>query len=163
MKKLLSISLALLMLLSGMQLTISMHYCGGEFADSKVSLNGHIASCGMEGIVGNCTDSESSLDESCCKNQISVYAIDQNFSPTFTEFHTFAPNILQVFHIPASISFHSFTAINLTSTDASPPENVLVNAAKNLRFPDLISCVKNSDRRFLLLNNHFSCVLILVS
>ncbi|HCY40709.1 MAG TPA: hypothetical protein DHV48_05045 [Prolixibacteraceae bacterium] len=128
MKKLLSISLALLMLLSGMQLTISMHYCGGEFADSKVSLNGHIASCGMEGIVGNCTDSESSLDESCCKNQISVYAIDQNFSPTFTEFHTFAPNILQVFHIPASISFHSFTAINLTSTDASPPENVLVNA-----------------------------------
>jgi hypothetical protein len=128
MKKLLSISLALLMLLPGMQLTISMHYCGGELADSRVSIVGHVASCGMEGIVDNCTASESSLDESCCKNQISVYAIDQNYSPTFTEFNTFAPNILQVFHIPASISFHSFTAINLTSNDTSPPENALLHA-----------------------------------
>lgn len=128
MKKLLSISLALLMLLSGMQLTISMHYCGGELADSRVSLTGHIASCGMEAIDDNCTTSESSLDESCCKNQFSVYAIDQNYSLTSTEFNTFAQNILQVYLIPASISFHSFTAINLTSNDTSPPENALLHA-----------------------------------
>lgn len=128
MKKLLSISFALLMLLSGMQLTISMHYCGGELADSKVSIVGHLASCGMEGIVDNCTASESSLDESCCKNQISVYAIDQNYSPTYIEFNTFAQNILQVYLIPESITFHSSTAINLTSTDTSPPENALLHA-----------------------------------
>jgi hypothetical protein len=128
MKKLLSISLALLMLLSGMQLTISMHYCGGELADSRVSVVGHLASCGMEGIVDNCTASESSLDESCCKNQFSVYEIDHNYSPTYTEFNTFAQNILQVYLIPASITFHSYTAINLTSTDASPPENALLHA-----------------------------------
>lgn len=128
MKKLLSISLALLMLLSGMQLTISMHYCGGELADSRVSIVGHLASCGMEGIVDNCTTSESSLDESCCKNQFSVYEIDHNYSPTYTEFNTFAQNILQVYLIPASITFHSYTAINLTSTDASPPENALLHA-----------------------------------
>jgi hypothetical protein len=128
MKKLLSISLALLMLLSGMQLTLSMHYCGGELADSKVSIVGHVASCGMEGIDDNCTTSESSLEESCCKNQVSVYAIDQNYSPTFTEFNTFAQNILQVYLIPASITFHSHTAINLTSNDTSPPENALLHA-----------------------------------
>ena len=61
-------------------------------------------------------------------NQVSVYAIDQNYSPTFTEFNTFAQNILQVYLIPASITFHSHTAINLTSNDTSPPENALLHA-----------------------------------
>ena len=128
MKKLLSISLALLMLLSGMQLTISMHYCGGELADSRVSLTGHLASCGMEGIVDNCTASESSLDESCCNNQVSVYAVDHNYSPSFSEFNAFSQSVLQVFTLPENSSFHSFSAINLTRTDASPPENTLVHA-----------------------------------
>jgi hypothetical protein len=128
MKKLLSISLALLMLLSGMQLTISMHYCGGELADSRVSLTGHLASCGMEGIIDNCTASESSLDESCCKNQISVYEIDHNYSPSFTDFNTFAQNMLQVYLISARSTFHSYTAINLYRTDTNPPENALLHA-----------------------------------
>ncbi|MBW8334188.1 MAG: hypothetical protein K0M40_19380 [Prolixibacteraceae bacterium] len=128
MKKLLSISLALLMLLSGMQLTISMHYCGGEFADSKVSLTGHLASCGMEGIIDDCTSSENNLDASCCNNEVSVYALDQNYSPSFSEFKVFSQSVLQVFTLPVNSSFHSISATNLTRTDASPPENLLVNA-----------------------------------
>jgi len=128
MKKLLSISLALLMLISGMQLTISIHYCGGELADSRVSLTGHLASCGMEGIFDNCTASESTLDESCCKNQISVYAVDHNYSPSFSEFKAFSQPVLELFTLPESSSFQSFPATNLTSTNASPPENKLVHA-----------------------------------
>jgi len=128
MKKLFSISIAFIMLLSGMQLTVSRHYCGGALAESKVSLVGHIASCGMETADDECTQPGNHLKSSCCNNQVSVYAVDHNFAPSFTDFHSFAQNILQVFVIPASIDFHSFTAINLSSTDTSPPGNSLIHA-----------------------------------
>jgi len=122
MKKLLSISLALLMLLSGMQLTISTHYCGGELADSKVSLTGHLASCGMESSNDGCSLPESNMESSCCNNKVSVYAVDQNYSPSFSEFKAFSQPVLQVF------TLHSISATNLTRTDISQPENTLVNA-----------------------------------
>jgi len=128
MKKLLSISLALLMLLSGMQLTISTHYCGGELADSKVSLTGHLASCGMESSNDGCSLPESNMESSCCNNKVSVYAVDQNYSPSFSEFKAFSQPVLQVFTLPENSSFHSISATNLTRTDISQPENTLVNA-----------------------------------
>ena len=128
MKKLFSISIALIMLLSGLQLTISKHYCGGELADAKVSLIGHVASCGMETATDECTQPGNHLKSSCCNDQISVYAVDHNYSPSFTEFNSFAQNILQVFIVPERIDFHSFTAINLSNTDTSPPGNSLVHA-----------------------------------
>lgn len=128
MKKLLSISFALLILLSGMQLTISTHYCGGEVAGSKVSIFGDMASCGMEGLVDECSTPGNHLENHCCNNKVLVYTVDHNFFPSFTEFNTFAQYILQVFIVPASTTIHSFTAINLSSTDVSPPGNFLVSA-----------------------------------
>jgi len=128
MKKLFSISIALIMLLSGMQLTISKHYCGGELADSKVSLVGHVATCGMESATDECTQPGSHVESGCCNNQVSVYAVDHNFTPSFTDFHSFAQNVLQVFIVPESTSIRSFTVINLSSTDTSPPGNPLVDA-----------------------------------
>lgn len=128
MKKLFSISLAFLMLLSGMQLTISRHYCGGELADSKVSLVGHIASCGMETKTNDCTQSGNLVESSCCNNKVLVYAIDHNYAPSFTNFNSFAQNVLQVFIVPESTSLYSYTAINLTSTDTSPPRNLLADS-----------------------------------
>ena len=116
------------MLVSGMQLTISKHYCGGALAESKVSLVGHIASCGMETATDEWTQPGNHVKSSCCNDRVSVYAVDHNYSPSFTEFNAFAQNILQVFVIPASIDFHSFTAINLSSTDTSPPGNSLIHA-----------------------------------
>jgi hypothetical protein len=128
MKKLFSISVAFLMLFSGLQLTISRHYCGGELAQSKVSLTGHVASCGMESATDDCTQPGNHVESSCCDNKVSVYAVDHNFTPSFTDFHSFAQNVLQVFIVPECTSIHSFTAINLSSTDTSPPENLLVDA-----------------------------------
>jgi len=121
MKKLFSISIALIMLLSGLQLTISRHYCGGELADSKVSLIGHVASCGMETATDECTQPGNHLKSSCCNNQISVYAVDHNYSPSFTEFDAFAQTVLQVFPIPENSTFHSLTSFSNFYTDVSPP------------------------------------------
>ena len=121
MKKFLSISLAFIMLLSGLQLTISMHYCGGELAQSKVSLTGHVASCGMETATDDCTQPGNHVKSSCCNNKVSVYEVDHNYSPSFTEFKAFAQTVLQVFVIPENITFHSLTSFSNLYTDVSPP------------------------------------------
>jgi hypothetical protein len=127
MKKILSISVALLMLLSGMQLTISRHYCGGELADSKVSLTGHIASCGMEGETDDCAQPGNHVESSCCNNKVSFYAVDHNFSPSFSEFKTFEQPVLQVFILPEIQNFIAINAYNRIYTDVSPPPNWLVS------------------------------------
>ena len=128
MKNLFSISFALLMLLSGMQLTISKHYCGGELADSRVSLLGKIASCGMEGTTDECKQPGNHFDTGCCNNKISVYEIDHNYSPSDTEFKAFSQLVLQVFTIPENITLHSLTSLSHHSSDVSPPGNILVHA-----------------------------------
>jgi len=127
MKKLFSISIALLMLLSGLQLTISKHYCGGELADSKVSLIGHVASCGMESSSDECAQSGNHLKSSCCNDQISVYAVDHNYSPSFTGFNAFAQTVLQVYPIPENSTFHSLTSVDQFETDISPPGCIPAN------------------------------------
>lgn len=128
MKKLFSISIALLMLLSGLQLTISRHYCGGELADSKVSVLGQIASCGMESATDECTQPGNHLESSCCNNKISVYGVDHNYSPSFTEFKVFSQTVLQVFTIPENITLHSITPLSQLDSDVSPPGSLLANA-----------------------------------
>jgi len=127
MKKILSISVALLMLLSGLQLTISHHYCGGELADTKVSVTGHVASCGMEGETDDCAQPGAHVESHCCNNQVSVYTVDHNFAPSVTEFKTFEQPVLQVFILPEIQDFNALTAYNRIYTDVSPPPNWLVN------------------------------------
>jgi hypothetical protein len=128
MKKLFSISIALLMLLSGMQLTISRHYCGGELADSKVSVFGQIASCGMESATDECTQPGNHVKSSCCNNKVSVYGVDHDYSPSFTDFKAFSQTVLQVYPIPKNISFHSLTPLNTLYSEVYPPGFLPANA-----------------------------------
>lgn len=127
MKKLLSISFAFLILLSGMHFTIATHYCGGELAAVKVSLSGKLASCGME------TDNDYLLpgihiETDCCQNQGSVFEVDHNYSPTFSEFKTNTQPVLQVFTLPENISFNSLTSLFQINANTSPPESLLASA-----------------------------------
>lgn len=127
-KKLLSISFAFLILLSGMHFTIATHYCGGEFAGTKASVSGELASCGMEGLVDECSSPGIHLKKHCCDDKVSFLAVDHNFAPSFNEFTALTQHILQVFIIPVNIEIHSLTVINLISTSVSPPDNFLVHA-----------------------------------
>jgi len=116
------------MLLSGMQLTISRHYCGGELADSKVSIVGNIASCGMESETDECTQPGSHLESGCCDNKVSFYEIDHNYSPSFTPFKDFSLTVIQVFPIPENFTFHSLTSLLQTNNGEIPPGNYLASA-----------------------------------
>ena len=111
-----------------MHFTIATHYCGGEIAATKASFSGKLASCGMEGLVDECSSPGIHLKKHCCDDKVSALAVDHNFAPSVTNFTTFAQHILQVYIIPVSIEIHSLTAINLTCSDVSPPGNSLIHA-----------------------------------
>jgi uncharacterized protein YxeA len=48
MKKIFSILFAVMVVLSGMHISISTHICGGEIAAVKLSVSAVKATCGME-------------------------------------------------------------------------------------------------------------------
>jgi len=128
MKKFLSISFSLLILLSVMHLTISTHYCGGKIAASKVSVFGELASCGMERTVDLCQLPGKHISSNCCTNKISVFAVDNNYTPSFSDFKAFSQIVLQVFDIPVDSQIHTLSALNLICTNVSPPGNYMVSA-----------------------------------
>lgn len=127
MKKFLSISFSVLILLSVMQLTISTHYCGGVIASTKVSVSGALASCGMEAPIGKCPSTDSHLGSNCCNNKVIVFAVENNYTPSFSEFKTFSQSVLQVFDIPANSQINTLSVLNLSCTNVSPPGSFMVS------------------------------------
>jgi len=133
-KKLLSISFAFIIALSVMHITIAIHHCGSDNATfEKVSVDGELASCGMEG-PDQCSLPGKHFNSHCCNDKVSVLAVDNNYSPSFSEFKAFSQHILQFFDIPASLKIHSLIAINLFSTSVSPPGYFTVSAVS---LPDI--------------------------
>ncbi len=127
MKKFLSVSFALLILFSGMHLTIASHYCGGKLAFSKFSVTGELASCGMEGSVEKCSAPVKMSTTHCCKDKVAAFIVDGSYSPSFSEFRAFDQNGLQVFIMPVFLTNYTLTSLNLICTNVSPPGHFLVS------------------------------------
>jgi hypothetical protein len=85
MKRATAILLVLGILLAGSHAVISVHYCGGRIADTKVSLSGDIASCGMEGDEGTCPMPGSNLDRHCCEDQVNIAGIVNQYTAPSSE------------------------------------------------------------------------------
>jgi hypothetical protein len=127
MKKLFSISFALLIFLSGMHFSIATHICGGEVAAVKWSFSGEKATCGMENPKQTCP-ARNSIASNCCQNEIVVYAVDNNYNPSSYQIKEVTKNLLQVFYVPVSISLYSFIAENSLSSNTIPPDIALTSA-----------------------------------
>ena len=128
MKKFLSISFSFLILLSVMHITIARHFCGSEIATSeKVSVSGELASCGMESADKDNVLPGKHFRTHCCDDKVSVLAVDNNYTPSFSAFKVFSQPTLQVFGIPASLQVNSLSAINLICTNVSPPDIFMVS------------------------------------
>ena len=127
MKKLFSISFALLIFLSGMHFSIATHICGGEVAAVKWSFSGEKATCGMETPIQTCP-LHNSIASNCCQNKISVYTIDNNYNPSTFQLKEVTKNLLQVFDIPVSISLNSTIAANSLRNNVVPPDIALTSA-----------------------------------
>ncbi len=84
MKKLFSILSALLILLSGLHLTVASHICCGELAAVKYSVTGEKATCGMEDHTSP-SSPNGEIDTNCCKNRIASCMSDSNYFPSSKE------------------------------------------------------------------------------
>lgn len=118
-----------------MHITIATRHCGGSNATfEKVSINGELASCGTEGCNDQCPLPGKHFTTHCCDDKVSVLAVDNNYSPSFSRFKAFSQHIFQVFDIPARLQIYSLSTLNLISTSVSPPRNFIVNAVS---LPDI--------------------------
>jgi len=82
MRKVVSILIALLVLLSTLHVTVASHYCGGTLAATNISLNGHVAGCGMEQDENTSTTNLQLSPQHCCHNIASVFSVDNNYAPS---------------------------------------------------------------------------------
>jgi hypothetical protein len=121
MKKILAILFSGVILLAGMHLSYSAHFCHGNIAATKWSLSGKLASCGMEDNSASCPVKNKSVTSNCCSDKIVFLHVDDNFKSSFV-FSETIKKILQF--IPLQFVINSFqTNIPLAVyTDTSPPQ-----------------------------------------
>lgn len=127
MKKLFSITFAFIILLAGMHLSIATHYCGGEVAAVKWSLSGKYATCGMENPLQSCPNSDG-ISSNCCRNEVVVLAINDNFELSAFQIIEIAKNLLQVFEAPVNTVFSLLELPISFNSDIGPPGNMLASA-----------------------------------
>jgi hypothetical protein len=78
MKSVLSISLSVLILFSGINIRYAAHYCGGNVVATKISLSGELATCGME--PGEANNSSSvTIKTHCCEDITSQFTINNTY------------------------------------------------------------------------------------
>lgn len=127
MKKVLSILFSSMILLTGMHLTIATHLCGGELSAVKVSFTHQKANCGMCAAEQMNTKTQSISNESCCKDEMAFYAVDNNYSPSSFQIIQPTQPLSQVFYIPANIGLHLISSNFSTNTNVHPPDNYFVS------------------------------------
>jgi hypothetical protein len=127
-KKFYTIFLAILILLGGMHISFATHYCGGKFAASKISVSGEHASCGMEGTEASCPSPGDHFKRHCCDDEMSVYSIDNTYTPSFTDLSELSQNILQVFTLRVSDTLNAISTKDSLLTNVCPPGIIFTSA-----------------------------------
>lgn len=127
MKKTVSILFAVIILLTGMHLTIATHFCGGVKSSTKISLTGKLASCGMGTVKSECPANGMFVPKSCCEDELSVYAVDNNYTASSFELKNIPSQLLHVLLVPVTFAFQSLYHSNYSLTDVSPPDKILAS------------------------------------
>lgn len=127
MKKVFSIVFAMLILISGLHLSVATHVCCGEVAAVKWTLTGEKATCGMEKTQDRCP-LHGIISSNCCRDEVSVYSVDKNYSPSNFQIKKTITNLLQLFSAPVSFSLNSFTSLKPLYTSASPPDKLQISS-----------------------------------
>jgi hypothetical protein len=61
------------------------------------------------------------ISSNCCKNKISVLAVGNNYTPSFSEYKAYSHTLLHVFLVPGEIPLNTEASVDLISTNVSPP------------------------------------------
>lgn len=125
MKKIVSTFLALLLLISGMHLSVASHYCGGTLAQVKWSFNKELASCGMEG--EHDAPQGIMIEQPCCHDELSTYTTDGQYQLQSFELKKCVSQVIACFTAPVSLLFKSQEPVDYLYTSVFPPGIVFPN------------------------------------
>jgi hypothetical protein len=121
MKKVLSISLSLLILVAMLHISVAMHYCEGKVVAATVSLSGKLASCGMVCQEEKLPLQGTNFTNHCCDNTLTYCGTSSNYSPTYSFVPQSYQYSFQVLAIPVDLSARSQTDFYSVYSDVSPP------------------------------------------
>jgi hypothetical protein len=127
-KRVLSVSLSLVMLFALLHIAVATHYCGGRIAATSISLSGKLASCGMEDDHSFLPNSGTSISRHCCDNVLKFYGISGNYFPTFYSVPDSYRNLSHVMFLCAELPLSSAGNIKSYIANASPPGVMLPNS-----------------------------------
>jgi len=127
MKKVVSISLTLLMLIALLHLSIATHYCGGLEESSKLSFSGKLASCGMEDENSNIPLTGVNISRHCCENTLVFFGVNGNYFPyQYSTPESFQDNF-QVLALADELELHSLISVKTLLSNTSPPGEYFSN------------------------------------
>jgi hypothetical protein len=129
MKKFFSIGFALLILLSGMQLSLATHFCGGHIAAVKWSFTKEKATCGMEDPHATCP-SQKRFTTHCCEDEIAVCSTDPNYNQSEIQLEKVYQTTLQLFIIPIHCTGSVLFPASFLYTNVHPPGKTSANGVK---------------------------------
>jgi hypothetical protein len=127
MKKVISISLILLLLTAMLHLSVATHYCSGKIAASKISLSGKLASCGMEDNDKDLPLKVAHFASHCCDNVLVFYGINSTFFPSFSFVPESYHHNSQVYNSPIGLINNSLAFIKSICINESPPDPPVSN------------------------------------
>jgi hypothetical protein len=127
MKKVISISLTLLMLIALLHFSVATHYCMEKIATSKISLSGELATCGMENDEDELPQTGLNFTTHCCDNVIVFCGISGNYFPSFFQVPETYNDDFQVLGLPSSKTFFPVASFLSINTSVNPPGVSTVN------------------------------------
>jgi hypothetical protein len=127
MRKVLSIVIVGLILVSGMHLSLATHLCGGKVAAVKWSLTGQFATCGMEECDHPASNHEN-YSTDCCKNLISFFSVDQNYTPSAFQIQELSKSTSQFPVCNIEQVSENLPHLYSIFTDTSPPDEIIARS-----------------------------------
>jgi hypothetical protein len=127
MKKIFSILIASIILLSGMHLSVANHFCESKNVATKVSFDGEKATCGMEKKETTNHPLYPIIASNCCHDDLSVCSVDNQYVPSSLDLKKADFQLLTVLFIPVNSLLYSFSPKTELHTNVFPPGNLLTN------------------------------------
>lgn len=126
MKKIFSILFATLIFVTGMHISVSQHFCGGKIASVKISFTGKKATCGMVDSKNNCPVNNHYTSD-CCRNEVEVFSVNNNFTPSYFQNIELTRNLLQKIFISNYRFLYSTITCHSFYSDIGPPGKLFPN------------------------------------
>ena len=121
MKKGFSIVMAILVLLTGLHLSVASHFCCGKLASVKISITAEKATCGMEDEADSTAPSGKFFKTHCCVNELATLAVDSSYSPSTSLSIDFTHKIVPVFATPVLEVVNKLVLVQYSYPIFSPP------------------------------------------